>query len=282
MKEAPMEGISSTALIKLDQACRMLAEAKSVAEVKDFRDKAEAVAMYQKQKKLSLEAQNDASEMKVRAEAKLGELLKETGVSAGRPKKLSRATTILPNGITRDQSSKWQKMASVAPEALEHYFGEMRQQEKEITSAGVLALTRPPKPKKPRKTPKLSVNGELEKDDADASGQLLDSLKQPVPPGLASVFSKVKDFRTIVNGINNLKRLAKEISQSPGGRRLRLQQFEIDMENAKRTVRFDMPYAVCPVCRGDARTRKEKCPCLHTGWLNESSYESCLPKEHKK
>jgi hypothetical protein len=277
-----MESISNTSLIKLDQACRMLAEAKSVTEVKDFRDKAEAVAMYLKQKKLSLTAQNDASEMKVRAEAKLGELLKESEVSAGRPKKLSRASTILPDGITRHQSSKCQKMASVTPEALEHYFGEMRQQEKEITSAGVLALTRPPKPRKPRKTPRPSVNGEVEKDNTDAGGQLLDSKKQPVPPGLVSIFARVKDFKTILNGIKGLKRLAKELSEAAGGRLLRLKDFEIEIGHVERIVEFDMPYMVCPVCHGDARTRKNNCTCRDKGWLTRESYDSTLPREYKQ
>ncbi len=129
---------------------------------------------------------------------------------------------------------------------------------------------------------KPSANGQVEKDDADANGQLLDSLKQPVPPGLIPVFSRAKDFRAIINGINQLKRLAKEISESRGGRQLRLQAFEVDMNNAKRTVEFDIPYAVCPVCKGDAKSRKPKCPCQDKGWLTKSSYECCLPKEYKE
>lgn len=62
-----------TGLIKYNEACRAVAEAKSVDEVKDIRDKSEAIRAYARQaKNTQLEA--DAWEIKKRAEDRLGEL----------------------------------------------------------------------------------------------------------------------------------------------------------------------------------------------------------------
>jgi hypothetical protein len=54
---------------------------------------------------------NQAGRVQIEAMAKAGELLAAT-VQAHRPKKLSQRAT-LPDGITRDQSSRWQAVARV-------------------------------------------------------------------------------------------------------------------------------------------------------------------------
>jgi len=56
----------TNALAKLDRATQMLAEAKSLDEVKHIMDIAEAARTYARAAKLGLEAQNHAAEVVLR------------------------------------------------------------------------------------------------------------------------------------------------------------------------------------------------------------------------
>lgn len=66
---------------------------------------------YTRQEGYALEIQNDADELKIRADRKLGELLRETVQHGGDLKSKSQPATLisLPEGISRSQSSRWQQ-----------------------------------------------------------------------------------------------------------------------------------------------------------------------------
>jgi len=87
-----------------------LAEAHRIDEVKQIRDQAEAMRQYIKQQKGSLVMQNQAAEIKIRAERRAGEMLRDTDLNPGT---IYRGNTMLPPqetptlddlGITKMQS----------------------------------------------------------------------------------------------------------------------------------------------------------------------------------
>lgn len=109
-------------LIKYEAARTALSEAHRIDEVKDIRDKAEALRAYARQAG-DIEMVNWAAEIKVRAERKAGELLIEMkdrgerhsghGDQIAASSHHDAAPTLPALGITRDQSSRWQKKAAI-------------------------------------------------------------------------------------------------------------------------------------------------------------------------
>jgi hypothetical protein len=115
-----------TELVRYDAMCRAIAEAYSVDEVKDIRDKAVAIAAYAKQAN-NHEAELQAIQIRVRAERKAGELSKEIEKSlGGRPKNspddaegFSKAKVLKNAGISTQQASEWERLADVPEEEFE-------------------------------------------------------------------------------------------------------------------------------------------------------------------
>jgi N6-adenosine-specific RNA methylase IME4 len=125
-----------TGLIRYDAACRALAEAKAVDEVKEVRDQAEAMRVYARQAK-NRDMEIDAAEIRMRAERRLGQMLaaqkeQEGFHKGGRPKTRSDAEQVSPItldevGIDRKLSSRAQKMAAVSDDAFESIIAGWRE-----------------------------------------------------------------------------------------------------------------------------------------------------------
>lgn len=143
-----------TALIRYDAARKAIAAAHRVDEVKAIRDKAEAVRVYAKQAG-DFELQNQAAEIRLRAERRAGQLLIEMEKNPGRrgegrPRKdgtkftrSSRSTAYPPKlediGVSKDQSSKWQRLALLVDEAtFERALVQAREKTGELTNAALL------------------------------------------------------------------------------------------------------------------------------------------------
>ena len=116
------------------------------------RDRA-AIQAYLRQQGESLAVQNDAAELKLRAERRIGELLAETVQKGGDRRSKSYDTTSisrLPDGVSRSQSSRWQGVASIPEPDFEAELARQRAAEAEITTAGMLKLLRVARREGPR------------------------------------------------------------------------------------------------------------------------------------
>jgi phage N-6-adenine-methyltransferase len=144
----------TNALAKLDKATQMLAEAKSLDEVKHIMDIAEAARTYARAAKLGLDAQNHAAEIKLRAERKAGELLlnlergknpkDNTGkftVNTSVDNTASEYREVLDSEeIPNTTAHRWQSLAKLPERSFENYITEKSDSKQEITTAGVLKL----------------------------------------------------------------------------------------------------------------------------------------------
>lgn len=140
----------STMLVKYGAMCSAIEQARAVDEVKDIRDKALAIQAYAHQAK-NYDAERHAAEIRIRAERRCGELLKDMpkakGAADGTPgpgrgnktqspdvTAFSDTQTLSNLGISKRQSSEWQKLAEVPESDFESAIAEQ-----EIpTSSGVL------------------------------------------------------------------------------------------------------------------------------------------------
>ena len=117
-------------LVKYDAMVTAIQICEKVDEVKDIRDKAVALEAYAKQAN-NMEAERQCALIRVRAERKCGQMLRDTEKAkgsdvAGRPDLDGRRElpanppkTLSDMGITKDQSSTWQKLANVPEDEFE-------------------------------------------------------------------------------------------------------------------------------------------------------------------
>lgn len=129
-------------LVRLEEASRMLAETASVDEVKKIRNIAEAARVYAQQARLGLEAQNFAAEVKIRAERRAGELLRDMPKHPPGPDRLHRVTDHPPTlddlGIQKVQSHRWQRLATLTDEEVSDAIQEIHGRGDEITTKALL------------------------------------------------------------------------------------------------------------------------------------------------
>lgn len=134
-----------------DEMCRAIDLAYEVDEVKDIRDRGLAFEVYARQAK-NIDAERRACEVRLRAERKAGELLREQEKAKAGPPIRNRsvdttdyrgAPTLRDLGISKQQSSDWQRLAAVPQEQFDEALADP---DRKPTTAGIIAAAMPPEP----------------------------------------------------------------------------------------------------------------------------------------
>ena len=132
----------------LSRARKALAEARSLDDIIEIRDKAEAARSYAKVAKLSLEIQNEAATIKLEAERKAGVVLAQLAKNKGQIRRgrslepRSKVPTLADMGVSKSESHRWQLQAAVPEKRFSEYVQAQQNSSKEITSAGLIKIAK--------------------------------------------------------------------------------------------------------------------------------------------
>lgn len=144
---------SQNFLVHIDNAKREIAAAKTVGEALELRNKAEAVRQYAAAAK-DTELISVANEFKLRCERRLGEMLKEIELSQGgrparaeKPVEAPRPVSLRDLNISKDLSSKAQKLAEIPTPKFEQVIAKAKDEKRELTRQTVERLI--PREEKP-------------------------------------------------------------------------------------------------------------------------------------
>lgn len=138
----------SADLVLVTDAARMLAEARTLPDIRRVQNLAQRAQEYAKAARLGLDAQNSAAAIRLEAEAAAGDLLStmaETGERRERGESLPhvaaidmKPATLSDLGVTRDESSRWQQVAAVPAPKRAEYVAAATERGEEVTRAGLL------------------------------------------------------------------------------------------------------------------------------------------------
>lgn len=134
-----------TDIIRLDHARQALAEANTLPDIKQVRDKAEALRAYARSAGMNLAAQNEFAALKLAAERKAGQLLADelnhgdqSRFSCTSPS--SQRATLDSLGITKDASSRWQRLARIPDADFNTFLANTLSADRELTQHSALKL----------------------------------------------------------------------------------------------------------------------------------------------
>jgi hypothetical protein len=126
------------------RAAALIAGCGNLDDLREIRDKAKAIQTCDRTRRAGVAAQQDAAEVVLRAERRLGELCKEvTGGKAGgrahRHDAPSNSVLLQDLDITKAQSSRWQKLAAVPETVFKQHVIDTRARCEKLTMAGTIA-----------------------------------------------------------------------------------------------------------------------------------------------
>lgn len=131
-----------TNLTTAENALALITDATQAADIADM---AEAARVYAKRAGAALPVINRATAIKLHAERKAGEILAGMELKPG-PK--SNGSSVLPSmGITKTQSSRWQRIAKVPEPVFQEYIQTADILDRELSTGAVLKLANVHAPK---------------------------------------------------------------------------------------------------------------------------------------
>jgi hypothetical protein len=176
-----------------DNAKQQLAEIKTIESGVNYLNKVKAIEVWAKAEKKDAELQNMIAEQKIRTQRILGNLLKESEVQRGnvtgsnnREIVKSKDTTLQSFGITKDQSSTFQKIASLPEEIFEQEIATAKSESEkriELTTSRVLTAAKEYEQAKKKQDAEISPRDKM----------LIDKLKK----GETVVLNQKTDLATI-------------------------------------------------------------------------------------
>ena len=135
------------AFLSVARACRALAEARTMLDAKKVKDIAEAMRVWARAQREGQGAAQDAAEIVLRSERRLGELARVMpkvaikGLrSAGRTVDGAKRGELAEIGITKQRAAEWERIAAVPADQFEALISTAREEQKEITTASALRL----------------------------------------------------------------------------------------------------------------------------------------------
>lgn len=133
-------------LLDVERARAYLSKCRDTDEVKECRDKVKAIALYLRSRKAGIGSQNDAAEIVLRAERRLGELSKELPKSSGGrpPKTLPTVRRVSKEGelktslgVRAHEAHRWEKLADIAPDKFDAAIAKIRADGEKISRNAV-------------------------------------------------------------------------------------------------------------------------------------------------
>jgi len=154
--------IKKRQLALISKARTALAEAKTLDDFKSIRNQGEAAIKYAKScRDVGTDAIREAQEIVRRAERRMGEMLAEREKPPTHPPAKTVGNTLLPTtllptlgdlDITKMQSSRWQKEASVPEKVFDEWVEQAHENDEELSQAGLIQLSQSGEPHVARNT----------------------------------------------------------------------------------------------------------------------------------
>lgn len=100
--------------------------------------------------------------------------------------------------------------------------------------------------------------------DPEKPTEILDGEKNPVPPKFREIFGRASELTDLERQLQSVVKKLEDSQADPLYSFVQIQGTVVDINNAKRAIRFAKPFVVCPYCKG--KTCKA---CKGQGWVNK-------------